>query len=117
MAQPIRITRIAGMALLAAVALGGALTAFDQARATSQPTLVRGNAPGEWRYWGADAWSTRYSPLDQINASNFESLEQAWQWNAGSFRADGDYRATPVDAHGGGLTGGGPAPRGPAAHP
>ena len=33
-----------------------------------QQTLVRGNAPGEWRYWGADAWSTRYSPLDQINA-------------------------------------------------
>ena len=32
-------------------------------------TLVRGNAPGEWRYWGADAWSTRYSPLDQINAA------------------------------------------------
>ncbi len=24
-----------------------------------QQTLVRGNAPGEWRYWGADAWSTR----------------------------------------------------------
>ena len=100
MAQPIRITRIAGMALLAAVALGGALTAFDQARATSQPTLVRGNAPGEWRYWGADAWSTRYSPLDQINASNFESLEQAWQWNAGSFSADEYYRTTPLYANG-----------------
>ena len=30
---------------------------------------------GEWRYWGADAWSTRYSPLDQINASNFSKLQ------------------------------------------
>ena len=20
--------------------------------------LTRGNVPGEWRYWGADAWST-----------------------------------------------------------
>ncbi len=31
----------------------------------------RGTPYGEWRYWGADAWSTRYSPLDQIDADNF----------------------------------------------
>ena len=30
-------------------------------RASRRATLVRGNEPGEWRYWGADAWSTRYS--------------------------------------------------------
>ncbi|MEK0430741.1 MAG: hypothetical protein RL139_545, partial [Gemmatimonadota bacterium] len=46
--------------------------------------LVRGNAPGEWRYWGGDAWSSRYSPLDQITARNFDSLTVAWQWNAGT---------------------------------
>ena len=39
---------------------------------------MRGNVAGEWRVWGADAWSTRYSPLDQINASNFSSLQVAW---------------------------------------
>src|SRR5690349_2869715 len=63
-----------------------------------QQTLVRGNAPGEWRYWGGDAWSTRYSPLDQINASNFNSLQQAWQ-----FKVDGQdeyYRTTPIYANG-----------------
>src|SRR5262245_39488955 len=48
----------------------------------------RGNVPGEWRVWGADAWSTRYSPLDQINAQNFNSLQIAWQWNAGEFGED-----------------------------
>src|SRR4029079_2840868 len=64
------------------------------------PTLVRGNAVGEWRYWGADAWSTRYSPLDQINASNFDSLQVAWQWNAGAFGKDEYYRTTPLYANG-----------------
>ena len=64
------------------------------------PALVRGNAPGEWRVWGADAWSTRYSPLDQINASNFDSLQVAWQWNAGAFGSDEYYRTTPLYANG-----------------
>ena len=62
--------------------------------------LVRGNAPGEWRYWGADAWSTRYSPLDQINADNFSKLTVAWQWNAGTFGPDEYYRTTPIYANG-----------------
>jgi len=61
---------------------------------------VRGNVPGEWRFWGGDAWSTRYSPLDQINASNFDSLQVAWQWNAGAFGADEYYRTTPLYANG-----------------
>ena len=64
------------------------------------PKLVRGNAPGEWRYWGADAWSSRYSPLDQINASNFNDLEIAWQWSAAPFGADEYYRTTPIYANG-----------------
>jgi len=61
---------------------------------------ARGNVPGEWRVWGADAWSSRYSPLDQINAQNFNTLEQAWQWNAGAFGADEYYRTTPLYANG-----------------
>ncbi|MES3035344.1 MAG: PQQ-binding-like beta-propeller repeat protein [Gemmatimonadota bacterium] len=63
-------------------------------------SLVRGNAPGEWRYWGGDAHSSRYSPLDQINASNFSTLQQAWQWNAGTFGPDEYYRTTPLYANG-----------------
>jgi quinoprotein glucose dehydrogenase len=61
---------------------------------------VRANAPGEWRYWGADAWSTRYSALDQIDASNFGSLQVAWHWNAGTFGSDEYYRTTPLYANG-----------------
>jgi quinoprotein glucose dehydrogenase len=62
--------------------------------------VARGNVPGEWRYWGADAWSTRYSPLDQINASNFDSLQVAWQWNASADGIDEYYRTTPLYANG-----------------
>src|SRR5687767_10802010 len=100
MTKRFRITRKVGI-VVAAVALGGALAAFDQARPAGPSTaLVRGNALGEWRYWGADAWSTRYSPLDQINATNFEKLEQAWRWHASTLADDEYYRTTPLYANG-----------------
>ena len=66
----------------------------------AQQQLVRGNAPGEWRYWGADAWSTRYSSLDQINGSNFKDLQIAWRWNAAIDSPDEYYRTTPLYANG-----------------
>src|SRR5687767_5191561 len=93
--------RIVTASLCAALALTGALTLRgNQAAPDRQPGLTRGNAPGEWRYWGADAWSTRYSPLDQINAANFGSLKVAWQSNAGAFGADEYYRTTSLYANG-----------------
>jgi quinoprotein glucose dehydrogenase len=91
--------RAAGIAAaVASAVVAGVLIA--QAGSRSQQPLVRGNAYGEWRYWGADAWSSRYSPLDQINASNFDSLQVAWQWNAGAFGKDEYYRTTPLYANG-----------------
>ena len=68
--------------------------------AVQQAALVRGNAPGEWRYWGADAWSTRYSPLDQINASNFNSLQGRVAVERRRVRPDEYYRTTPLYANG-----------------
>ena len=35
---------------------------------------------GEWPGYGGDAGHTRYSPLDQIDASNFGDLELAWRF-------------------------------------
>jgi quinoprotein glucose dehydrogenase len=87
---------IAASTLLAALLLSRTNTS----RAVQAPSLVRGNAPGEWRYWGADAWSTRYSPLEQINAGNFDSLKVAWQWQAGTYGEDEYYRTTPLYAKG-----------------
>ncbi|MGH7130086.1 MAG: hypothetical protein ACREIV_16055, partial [Planctomycetaceae bacterium] len=100
MAQGRNSRRIAAL-LVAGIALAGAfLFRSVRSEATQAPALVRGNAPGEWRYWGADLWSTRYSPLDQINAENFNSLEIAWQWSAAPFGPDEYYRTTPLYANG-----------------
>lgn len=61
-------------------------------------TQERGIPPGEWRYIGGDAGQTRYSPLDQINGSNFGTLEVAWTWRGDNFGPSPDYlfRATPL---------------------
>jgi len=79
--------------------LGLALTL---ALATPLHAQDRGTPAGEWRYWGADAWSTRYAPLDQIDGSNFEELEVAWTWRGDSFGPSVDYilRATPIYVRG-----------------
>ncbi len=45
----------------------------------------RQNPYGEWRYQSADAWGTRYSPVDQVTAENFEDLEVAWLWRGDNF--------------------------------
>jgi quinoprotein glucose dehydrogenase len=42
----------------------------------SQPSTKN----GEWPYYTADLKGTRYSPLDQINGSNFNDLEVAWRF-------------------------------------
>ena len=57
---------------------------------------------GEWRYWGSDVASTRYSPLDQIDATNFGSLEVAWTWRGDNFGPEADplLRATPIYVNG-----------------
>ena len=41
-----------------------------------------GAAGGEWRSYAADAGSTKYSPLDQIDRSNFGDLAVAWRWKS-----------------------------------
>ena len=52
----------------------------------------------EWLHYANDISATRYSPLDQINASNFNNLELAWKFSTNSFgpRLDADYQSTPL---------------------
>src|SRR5262249_28395444 len=93
-----RATMTSAMLLAVSHFAAGELVAQDGAR------NARGNIAGEWRYWAGDAWSTRYSTLDQINAQNFSSLKVAWEWNAGEFGDDEYYRVTPLYANGRLLT-------------
>jgi quinoprotein glucose dehydrogenase len=57
---------------------------------------------GEWRFWGGDAGSTRYAPLNQITRDNVGKLEIAWRWRAANFGPAPEtyYRATPLYADG-----------------
>src|SRR5262245_42494768 len=43
-------------------------------RAAGTVAAQSGAGNGEWRTYGGDTGNTRYAPLDQINASNFNSL-------------------------------------------
>ena len=56
-----------------------------------------GTENGEWRYQSGDARGTRYSPLDQIDASNFEDLEVAWVFRGDNFSPHANYtfKSTP----------------------
>src|SRR5262245_41314758 len=35
-----------------------------------------------WKSYGSDNASSKYSPLDQIRASNFKNLRIAWTWRS-----------------------------------
>ncbi len=62
-------------------------------------TQAWGQAPGqpstkngEWPYYTADAKGTKYSPLDQINASNFNQIEVAWRFKTDSLGPRPEYK-------------------------
>ena len=61
-----------------------------------------GAKDGEWRSYGADTGNTHYSPLDQINASNFNQLEVAWRFKTDSLgpRPEYMFESTPLMVHG-----------------
>ena len=77
------------------------VTALALATAPTSPAPLSAQ-PAEWRHWGADAASTRYSPLDQIDATNFSDLEVAWLWRGDNFGPVPDpyLRATPIYVNG-----------------
>jgi len=53
---------------------------------------------GEWSTYGADLGSTRYSPLDQINRTNFSNLEVAWRFKTDNLgpRPEFNLESTPL---------------------
>ncbi|HEY0265795.1 MAG TPA: PQQ-binding-like beta-propeller repeat protein [Rhizomicrobium sp.] len=52
----------------------------------------------EWRNYAGDLANTRYAPLDQIDASNFNQLEVAWRFKTESLgpRPEYVYEGTPL---------------------
>lgn len=56
--------------------------AWAQPEASSGPWQTYDTSNGEWRSYAGDIAGTKYSPLDQIDASNFRDLEIAWEWTS-----------------------------------
>lgn len=47
---------------------------------------------GEWPHYTGDLTGARYSPLDQINAENFNKLEVAWRFKTDSLGTRPEYK-------------------------
>jgi quinoprotein glucose dehydrogenase len=63
-----------------------ALPAWSQSN--GQPSTKN----GEWPYYTADLKGSKYSPLDQINASNFGKLEVAWRFKTENLGTKPEYK-------------------------
>ena len=82
--------------------LGAAVVMLWAAWAPAPATGQTGARNGEWRTYGGDLASTRYSALDQVNAQNFNNLEVAWRFRTDALgpRIENNLEGTPLMANG-----------------
>ena len=69
-----------GACALAAAAALALPTAADGQRVAAAPPRILSTAGGEWPSYTGDVRGSRYSPLDQVTAANFNTLEVAWRF-------------------------------------
>src|SRR6266550_315176 len=55
-------------------------------------TQIRSTKNGEWPHYTGDLTGARYSPLDQINADNFNKLEVAWRFKTDNLGTRPEYK-------------------------
>jgi quinoprotein glucose dehydrogenase len=65
-------------------------------------SLLSGQTGSEWRAYGGDLRHQHYSPLSQVNAANFNSLEVAWRFKTDSLgpRPEFKLEGTPLMVNG-----------------
>ncbi len=86
------------LAFVAVAAAAGYFTTHTSGQGTGLPSTKA----GDWPMYNADLKGTRYSPLDQINGTNFSKLELAWHFktdNLGS-RPEFKLEGTPLVVNG-----------------
>jgi quinoprotein glucose dehydrogenase len=90
-------SRAAGNSLMLAI-----LTAVTVLNMAAPVGGQAGTANGEWRTYGGDLGHTRYAPLDQITAANFNKLEVAWRFKTDNLgpRPEFQFESTPLMANG-----------------
>jgi quinoprotein glucose dehydrogenase len=81
------------------VALIGVAPRLGAQRSGAAPPSTQ---KGEWPHYTGDLRGSRYSPLDQINASNFNKLEVAWRFKPDNFgpRPEYNLEGTPLMING-----------------
>ena len=69
---------------------------------TAAPRGQSGAVRGEWPTYGGDLGHTRYAPLDQITAANFNNLEVAWRFKTDNLgpRPEFNLQSTPLMVRG-----------------
>jgi quinoprotein glucose dehydrogenase len=81
-----------------------AQTGPGQARPAASPqgTFVASTKSGDWPSYTGDTRGSRYSPLDQINADNFNDLEVAWRFKTDNLGSRPEYKleGTPIVVNG-----------------
>ena len=84
-----------------AVALAFSLPKMN-VRLSGQATGQPSTAKGDWPYYTADVKGSRYSPLDQINAGNFNQLEVAWRFKTDNLGTRPEFKleGTPLAVNG-----------------
>ena len=78
--------------LVPAVALFAVGVALFMPRVQGQNTGQPSTKNGEWPMYTADLAGSKYSPLDQINAGNFNKLEVAWRFKTDNLGARPEYK-------------------------
>jgi glucose dehydrogenase len=70
--------------------------------ASGQGSGTASTQKGDWPYYTADLKGTKYSPLNQINADNFNKLEVAWRFKTDNFGPRPEYKleGTPLAING-----------------
>jgi quinoprotein glucose dehydrogenase len=87
------------------LAIGSAafVVALMSLRLPAQPTPApAGTRDGEWPSYAGDLRNHHYSPLDQINAGNFNGLEVAWRFKTDSLGTRPEFKleGTPLMVRG-----------------
>ena len=84
--------------LVPAIALLAVGIATFAPRLSGQNTGQPSTKNGEWPMYTADLAGSKYSPLDQINASNFSKLEVAWRFKTDNLgpRPENKLEGTPI---------------------
>src|SRR5258706_10429273 len=70
--------------------LGG--TAAARGESPKLSPVSEGTRNGQWPSYTGDVRGSRYSPLDQINAANFNDLEVAWRFKTDSLGTRPEYK-------------------------